>query len=574
MLSLDHQASPAVSHMSNPNIPESQTSAESGESFGSILSQFERSHTSKAAEGLREGTVVSVSSDSVVVDLGFKTEGALPLSEFQNDRDAVKPGDKLQVTIKGRDPGGYYLLTRSKAARPTDWAALEKAFADKSTIVGTVTGIVKGGLSIDVGVRAFMPASRSGVRDTGEMEKLVEQEIRCRIIKLDAADEDVVVDRRIVAEEEEQTVKDRRYSELKEGETVSGTVRSLTDYGAFVDVGGVDALLQIGDISWSRVNKSADVLSVGQEIEARVLKIDPEKHRISIGLKQLQPQPWNSVPDKYKIGERVRGTVTRVMDFGAFVELEPGVEGMIHVSEMSWVKKVRKPSDLVKPGETVEAVILGVNAGEQRMSLGLKQALGDPWTDAAQKFPLGSAVEGPVVSLTKFGAFVQVAEGVEGMVHVSDISAEKRINHPQDVLKVGQPVKAQVLELDLEKRRLKLGMKQLVPTSIDEYLTEHLQGDVVSGRVVEVSGGSAQVELGDGIRAACSSSQAPKQEDAAHSAGAKTDLASLSSMLAARWKSGTVAESSKPQEIQRGQVRKFRITKLDRILKKIEVELM
>ncbi|PYV69875.1 MAG: 30S ribosomal protein S1 [Acidobacteria bacterium] len=560
--------------MSNPNIPESETRAESGESFGSILSQFERSHTSKAAEGLREGTVVSVSSDAVVVDLGFKTEGALPLSEFQNDRDAVKPGDKLQVTIKGRDPGGYYLLTRSKASRPADWTALEKAFADKRTIVGTVTGVVKGGLSVDVGVRAFMPASRSGVRDTAEMEKLVEQEIRCRIIKLDAADEDVVVDRRIVAEEDEQTVKDRRYSELKEGETVTGTVRSLTDYGAFVDVGGVDALLHIGDISWSRVNKSADVLSVGQEVEARVLKIDPDKRRISIGMKQLQPQPWDSVPDKYKVGERVRGTITRVMDFGAFVELEPGVEGLIHVSEMSWVKKVRKPSDLVKPGETVEAVILAVSAGEQRMSLGLKQALGDPWVDAAQKFLVGTAVEGLVTSFTKFGAFVQVAEGIEGMVHISDISAEKRINHPQDVLKVGQPVKALVLELDTEKRRLKLGMKQLVPTSIDEYVAEHQPGDVVSGRVVEVSGGSAQVELGEGIRAACSISQKPKLEDAKHASGAKTDLAALSTMLAARWKSGTVAESAKPNAVQPGQVRKFRITKLDRELKKIEAELV
>ena len=560
--------------MPNPNIPKPPMTAESGESFASVLSQFERSHTTKPAAGLREGTVVTVSSDSVFIDIGFKTEGVLPLSEFHNDREAVKPGNKLQVTIKGRDPEGYYLLTRSKAARPTDWAALERAFADKTPIVGTITGVVKGGLSVDVGVRAFMPASRSGVRDAAEMEKLVEQEIRCRIIKLDAADEDIVVDRRVVAEEEEQTVKDRRYSELKEGETVSGTVRSLTDYGAFVDVGGVDALLHISDISWSRVNKSEDVLSVGQEIEARVLKIDPEKRRISIGMKQLQPQPWDSVPTKYKVGERVRGTITRVMDFGAFVELEPGVEGLIHVSEMSWVKKVRKPSDLVKPGETVEAVILGVSAGEQRMSLGLKQALGDPWADVAQKFPVGSAVEGPVVSLTKFGVFVQVAEGIEGMVHVSHISAEKRINHPQDVLKVGQPVKALVLELDTEKRRLKLGMKQLVPTSIDEYVAEHQQGDAISGRVVEVSGGSAQVELGEGIRAACRISQAPKHEDASHSAGANTDLASLSSMLAARWKSGPVAESSKPQEIRPGQVRKFRITKLDRTAKQIDVELM
>jgi small subunit ribosomal protein S1 len=261
------------------------------------------------------------------------------------------------------------------------------------------------------------------------------------------------------------------------------------------------------------------------------------------------------------------------MDFGAFVELEAGVEGLIHVSEMSWVKKVRKPSDLVKPGETVDAVILGVNAAEQRMSLGLKQALGDPWADAAQKFPVGSEVEGPIVSLTKFGAFVQLAEGIEGMVHVSDISAEKRINHPQDVLKVGQPVKALVLELDTEKRRLKLGMKQLVPTSIDEYVVEHKPGDEVSGRVVEVSSSGAQVELGEGIRAACKISQ-PKKEDGVSSVVAGTDVSSLSSMLAARWKSGAVAESSKPQEIQSGQIRKFRITRLDPHSKKIEVELV
>lgn len=558
--------------MSNPNPSETPVKAESGESFGAILSQFERSHTSKSAEGLREGTVVSVSSDSVFVDLGFKTEGLLPLSEFSGDEQSVKPGDRLQVTIKGRDPEGYYLLTRSKAARPTDWTALETAFAAKSTIVGTVTGVVKGGLSVDVGVRAFMPASRSGVRDAAELEKLVEQEIRCRIIKLDAADEDVVVDRRVVAEEEQQTAKDRRYSELKEGATVSGTVRTLTDYGAFVDVGGTDALLHVSDISWARVNKPADALSVGQQIEARVLKIDPEKRRISIGMKQLQPHPWDSVAGKYQVGERVRGTVTRVMDFGAFVELEPGVEGLIHVSEMSWVKKVRKPSDLVKPGETVDAVILGVNPAEQRMSLGLKQALGDPWAEAGQKFPVGSEVEGPVVSLTKFGAFVQLAEGIEGMVHVSDISAEKRINHPQDVLKVGQPVKALVLELDTEKRRLKLGMKQLVPTSIDEYLAEHKPGDQVSGRVVEVSSGGAQVELGEGIRAACKFSQIQEKDGRPVVTG--TDVSSLSSMLAARWKSGAVAESSKPQEIQSGQIRKFRITRLDPATKKIEVELV
>src|SRR5438876_4443017 len=542
MLSLNADALPAGElHMTKSSIRESPTPREQNESFGSILSQFERSHTAKAAEGLREGTVVSVSADSVFVDIGFKTEGVLLLSEFSNDS-AVKPGDKLQVTIKSRDREGYYQLTRSKAARPADWAALERAFADKTTIVGTVTGVVKGGLSVDVGVRAFMPASRSGVRDAAEMERLVEHEIRCRIVKLDAADEDVVVDRRIVVEEEEQTVKDRRYSELKEGETVSGTVRSLTDYGAFVDVGGVDALLHVGDISWSRVNKPADVLSVGQQIDARVLKIDREKRRISIGMKQLQPHPWDSVLSKYKVGDRVRGTVTRVTDFGAFVELAPGGEGLIHVSEMSWVKKVRKPSDLVKPGETVEVVILGVNAGEQRMSLGLKQALGDPWVDVAQMFPVGSAVDGPVVSLTKFGAFVQVAEGIEGMVHVSDISAEKRINHPQDVLKVGQLVKAQVLEIDTQKRRLKLGIKQLLPTSIEEYIAERREGNVVSGRVTEVAGEHARVELGEGIHGTGRiAAERPVKEKT--QGEAKADLASLSSKLMAHWKGGGARES-------------------------------
>jgi small subunit ribosomal protein S1 len=561
--------------MPKSNLTESSAPSQADESFGDILSQFEQSHTAKRAEGSREGTVISTSVDSVFLDIGFKTEGVLPLTELSNKREAAKPGDKLQVTIKGRDPDGYYQLTLGKVARPTDWAALEKAFAEKATILGTVTGVVKGGLSVDVGVRAFMPASRSGVRDAAEMEKLVEQEIRCRIIKLDAAEEDVVVDRRVVAEEEEQLAKGRRYSEMKEGEQVSGTVRSLTDYGAFVDIGGVDALLHVGDISWSRVGKPADVLSVGQEIEARILKIDPEKRRVSIGIKQLQPHPWDAVPAKYKIGERVRGSVTRVTDFGAFIELEPGVEGLVHVSEMSWVKKMRKPSDLVKSGETVEAVILGINPDERRMSLGLKQALGDPWADAAQKFPIGSAVEGPVVSLTKFGAFVQVAEGMEGMVHVSDISAEKRINHPQDVLRVGQLVKAQILELDTEKRRLKLGMKQLTPTSIDEYLAEHQPGDLVSGRIVEVSGDSAIVELGEGIQARC---RILVDAAAAHSnadpGAGKTDMASLTSMLRARWKGAAVAESSKPQEVSVGQIRRLRIIKLDPTAKKIEVELV
>jgi len=558
--------------MPDRNIPEPSSPNEPSESFGNILSQFEKTQAAKPVEGMREGTVVTLSAEGAFLDIGLKSEAILPLSEFANDREPLKPGDKLRVTIKGRNPEGYYELTRSRVARPTDWTALEKAFADKTAIVGTVTAVIKGGLSVDVGVRAFLPASRSGARDAAEMEKLVGQEICCRITKLDTADEDVVVDRRIVAEEEERALKDRRYSELQEGDVISGTVRSLTDYGAFVDIGGADALLHVGDIAWSRINHPADVLSPGQPVEVRVLKIDPEKRRIAIGMKQLQPQPWDAVPSKYRVGERVRGTITRLMDFGAFVELEPGIEGLIHVSEMSWSKRVRKASDAVKPGEMVEVVILAINAPERRISVGLKQALGDPWKEAAQKFPAGGLIEGPIVSLTKFGAFVQLSDGIEGMIHVSDISAEKRINHPQDVFKVGQSVKAQVLEVDSEKRRLKLGIKQMAPTSIDEYLDEHKPGDVVSGRVVEVQNGLAIAELGEGVRAKCALARGVKSEPGAISKVA-TDLQSLSSMLEARWKSGTVRETSQPTDIQPGQVRSFRIRTIDRSSKNIEVEL-
>jgi small subunit ribosomal protein S1 len=344
---------PSMLDQDNTARPDSQTTNEPNESsFGDLLSQFEQSHHKKE-EGAIDGTVVAISSDSVFVDVGYKTEGILPLADFQAAGETVKRGDKIAVTIKGRDHEGYYQLSRIKVERPRDWSALEKAFADKTPIGGVISAVVKGGLSVDVGVRAFMPASRSGARDAAEMEKLVGQEIQCRIIKLDTADEDVVVDRRSVLEEEERATKEKRYSEVHEGETVHGTVRSLTDYGAFVDIGGVDALLHVADISWARVNKPADVLTVGQEIDARVLKVDPAKRRISLGMKQLQPHPWELAGEKYKTGDRLHGTVTRVADFGAFVELEKGVEGLVHLSEMSWSKKVRKPSDVVNPGDEV-----------------------------------------------------------------------------------------------------------------------------------------------------------------------------------------------------------------------------
>jgi small subunit ribosomal protein S1 len=566
---MDNSASP------HPDDTEPEAGAESTESFEAIFSDYEQSHSRKTEGGKQiEATVVAVSVDSVFLDIGYKTEGVLPLAPFQSGNESVKAGDKFLVAVKGRNPEGYYELSRFRVEQPRDWSALERAFAEKAPISGTVTGFVKGGLSVDVGVRAFMPASRSGAREAADMERLVGQQIRCRIIKLDVSDEDVVVDRRVIAEEEERSTKERRYTEIKEGETVHGEVRSLTGYGAFVDIGGVDALLHIGDISWSRISKAEDALSVGQQVEAKVLKIDSAKQRISVGMKQLLPHPWDGVAAKLKAGDRVRGVVTRVTDFGAFVEIEPGVEGLIHLSEMSWGKKVRKPSDVLKPGDSVEAVVLGVNMGERRLSLGLKQTLGDPWAEIEQKFPAGSAIEGTVTSFTKFGAFVQLADGVEGMIHVSEISGEKHIQHPQDVLKVGQVVKAQVLEVDKAKRQLRLSMKRRSSVSVDEYLAEHPPGSTVTGRVLEVAQGLARVELGEGIEGAWRIGAGSGATEATSSSEGRVDLSSLSSMLKARWKGGPSSSAAKPEGIHAGQIRSFRVRQLEPDAKKIDLELV
>lgn len=549
--------------------------AEPMEDFADILMQFERSHTHKPESGAKqiEGTVISVAAEQVFVDIGYKVEGVLPRSAFPNNAEGTKAGDKVLVSVKGRNEEGYYELTRFKVAQPRDWTALEEAFKQKLAVVGTVTAVIKGGVSVDVGVRAFMPASRSGTRDAAELEALVGTEITCRITKLDTTDEDVVVDRRVVLEEQARAAQEGRVAALEPGAVLEGTVRSLMPYGAFVDLGGFDGLLHVSDISWNRINKPEDVLSVGQQIQVRILKVDPETKKISLGLKQLQPEPWESAPGKYQAGQRIKGTVTRLTDFGAFVEMEPGVEGLIHISEMTWGKKIRHPSDVLKQGDQVDAVILAIKPEERRISLGLKQTLTDPWSDITNRFPVGSQVEGPVTKLMPFGAFVQIADGVEGLVHVSEISAEKRIHHPQDVLRAGQVVKAQVLGIAPEKRQIKLSMKQLVPTSIDEYIAEHKPGDIVSGRVVEESPAGAWVELGEGIRAACRAAKSAKAAATESKPAGKADLSSLTSMLQSRWKGSTPAPSAAPEPLHAGQIRSFRIAKLDPGSKSIEVEL-
>ena len=568
-----------------PPVPEPEPEAEPEESFADIFSEFQRTHSRRDGSSQIRGTVVSVTADSVLVDIGYKSEGILPLTAFATAKEPVKPGDSLQVSVKGRDEDGYYSLSLFKTAIPKDWTSLERAFAEKSTIVGTVTGVVKGGLHVDVGIRAFLPASRSGARDIAEMEKLIGQEIRVRITKLDVADEDLVVDRRVVTEEEALESKARRHAEIEEGAVVDGTVRSLADYGAFVDLGGVDGLLHISDIAWSRVEKVADHLTVGQQLEVKVLKVDPETRKISLGLKQLQAHPWDAVPGKFSLGDRVRGVVTRTTDFGAFVELEPGVEGLVHLSEMSYAKRILKATEVVKTGDVVDAVILAIDAPARRISLGLKQALGDPWVEAAKRLTPGAVIEGPVASITKFGAFIEVSEGVQGLVHISEIVPDRRLNHPSDVLRVGQVVKALALELDKEKRQLKLSMKQLIPTSLDEFLAEHKAGDAVTGRVVSVENGIAQVELGEGIFCPCKlpAPVTPPPAPAAESPSpGKVDLSAFSSMLKTKWKTGSASTeptAGKPAAstagpAQPGQVRNFRIAQIDSAAKQISLELV
>ena len=545
-------------------------------SFADILTEFEQQHHDHPSGQALEGVVVSVTPESVFVDVGRKMDGILPSDLFREPAGklSIKVGDRLIVSITGTDGEGSYVLSTVKVERPRDWSALERAFTEKRAIAGMVTEMVKGGLRVDVGAEAFMPASRSGAKDQAEMEKLVGQEIECKIIKLDTASEDVVVDRRAVLEEQEAQARQKKLAELKEGAVVRGAVRSITDFGAFVDLGGVDGLLHVADMAWQRISKPSDAVSVGDSVEVKVLKINPETRRISLGMKQLMPDPWTLASEKLRVGERVQGKVSRLADFGAFVELVPGVDGLIHVSELSWSKKVKKPSDVLKTGEMVEAVVLGVNAAEHRISLGLKQALGDPWEEAERKFAPGAVVEGPVTSLTSFGCFVDLGNGLEGLIHISDITREKRLNHPKEAVSVGQTVRAAVLELDRERRRIKLGLKQLEPTTMDEYIAEHRPGEVVSGRVVEAGTAAAKVELGEGILVDCLVPQSKGEDSAAITAPRVGDLSSLTAMLSAKWKQGAAPQkAARPEPARAGQIRSFRITRLDQANKKIEIEL-
>jgi small subunit ribosomal protein S1 len=581
----------------NLNLPP----ADELESFAELLQQNDRERAGAVdrSDGSKriDGTVVAISAESVFIDIGYKTEGILPLTAFAKDDKAVEPGDVIRVTVRGRDLDGYYELSRQHVSAPRDYSSLEEAFEAGGSVLGTVTGLVKGGLTVDIGMRAFMPSSRTGARDAEEMAKLVGQQVRVRITQLDldgngsekgGARPDAIVDRRSVVEEEARAASDARFAELAEGQVVHGTVRSLTDFGAFVDLAGADALLHISDMSWQRISAPSEIVAVGDSVEVKILKIDstdPVKRRIAVGLKQLQPHPWDSVAERFHLGDKVTGIVTRDADFGAFVEIAPGIEGLIHISEMAWGKKVRKPSDIVKIGDQVEAVILGIDLDAKRMSLGLKQALGDPFAELIKTIHAGAVIEGKVSRLTPFGAFVTVTDGVEGLVHISEIVADKRLNHPSEVLHVGETVKCKVLEIDREKRQLKLSIKQMIPTGADEFFTEHQAGDTVTGRVLDIDTASsiARIELGEGIVFPCSLPPASvaSAESATSTSGTAVDLSQLGALLSSRWKTADSRSKSVPAAktatteapLQTGQVRSFRLAAIDADAKTLRLEL-
>ena len=566
------------------NEPEKNHEAADDKSFADILKEFEgasRASRDRAkSPGAKRkgkgrpsprpalrGTVVSVSGDSVLIDYGGKSEGMIPRIDLLDAAGnlTVQAGDVFDVAITGFTGEGMARLSRVAGPRPRDWDQLQQAFNAKDVIAGRVTGQVKGGFTVDVGARAFLPASRSGVRDAADMERLVGQEIRCRIIKLDVDDEDVVVDRRSVMEEEAEEIRRTTLENLQEGAVVRGTVRSLAGYGAFVDIGGTDGLLHVGDISWSRVADPSTELSVGDVLDLKVLKVDRQSGKISLGLKQMAPDPWEAAVAKLTPGDRVTGEVTRLTDFGAFVEVLPGVEGLIHVSEMSWTRRVARAHDVLKKGERVEAAVLKIDPEGKRLSLGLKQVLGNPWDTVKDRYPVGKIIEGKITRLAKFGAFVEIEEGIDGLVHISELTSEKRVQNPADVVKIGQVVRAIVLSVDSETKRLKLSMKQLEATPADHFVQDVAVGDRVTGRIVQVRGKEVRVQLGEGVEGVCVLPEGGGQSNAPASSG------SLAEQLAAAWKGGVKSTSASAEPYTEGQLRSFTIKSIDAERKRIEL---
>ena len=460
-----------------------------------------------------EGRVLKISGADVFIDVGYKSDGVAPLAHFTDASGnvSVRAGDTVEVMVDttGHSSEGYVVLSHEKAARLKVWDTIEKALDEQLTISGHVLGRVKGGLSIDVGVRAFMPGSQVDVRPIRNVEQFVGQDIPVKIVKVNRKRGNVVVSRKLAIQEEVDARKHVTLENLKEGSVITGTVKNLTEYGAFIDLGGIDGLLHVTDISYGRVTHPAEVLNVGDEIPVQVLKYDPTKERVSLGMKQLQTDPWEGAPERYSVSTKVVGRVVSVTDYGAFVELEPGVEGLIHISEMTWSRRMKHPSKVVKPGDSVESVVLEVNLKDRRISLGLKQLEANPWTTVEQRYSVGSVVEGRVRNMTEFGAFIEIEEGIDGLVHISDLSWTKRVKHPSEILRKGSVVQAVILAIDAQHKRLSLGIKQLQPDAWETWFQSHNVNDSAHGKVLRLAGFGAFIELADGVEGLCHFSEVP-----------------------------------------------------------------
>ncbi len=506
---------PAADQHAMPGAPiegaEGEVDSSSGEEhYEQMMAEYGQMDESHDGEVLT-GHVLSVGEENVIFDIGQKTEGFVQKDQFLQE---LTPGETFEVMIDrpGISPEGFLYLSHEKVRKLRQWDSLEQAMNEGFLISGHVIGKVKGGLSVDVGVRAFMPSSQADMKPTHNVDHYVGQDIPVRVIKLDRRKGNVVVSRRMAIEEEVTAKRSAIIDSIFEGAVLEGTIKNLTDYGAFVDLGGIDGLLHISDMSYGRVNHPSDVVASGQAVTVRVLRFDREKGRISLGMKQLFADPWETAVERYVIGSNLQGRVVSVTDYGAFIEIEPGVEGLIHISEMTWSRRMKHPGKVVKPGEMVDAIVLDIRPQDKRVSLGLKQLEADPWTTLGERYSIGSVVEGRVRKLTEFGAFIEIEEGIDGLVHVSDMSWTKHVKHTSDLLKKGQMVQAAILQIDSGHRRLSLGIKQLEPDAWESFFNKHMVNEIVTGKVVRVANFGVFVELAPGVEGLCHNSELPGGE--------------------------------------------------------------
>jgi small subunit ribosomal protein S1 len=486
---------------------------ETAETMDQLLEQFASPETPAGEGEIFDGHVLAVTEAGVIVDVGGKFEGLVPAQEFLDSGGAISfgAGQTIEVERLHERKDGYILLSHVRAHRRRVWERIEKAHRERANVQCKITERIRGGLVVDIGVRAFLPASQIELRPVHDLEAWKDREIEVRVLKLNRKRGNVVVSRRAILEEEQKAMREALAATLSEGAVVTGRVKNITDYGVFVDLGGMDGLLHVSDLVWGRVPHPSAVVKPGDELQVQILKFDKDKQRISLGRKQLLADPWASVPERFPVGTRVRGKVMGVADYGAFVQVEPGVEGLVHVSEMSWSKRAKHPSKIVKEGDEIEVAVLGVDTVQRRISLGLKQTLPDPWQAAAEKYPVGAVVTGRIRNLADFGAFVEMEEGIEGLIHISDVSWTGRIKHPSEKFKKGDTVEARVLKIDSQNRRLSLGVKQ-VNDIWARWFGEHKIGDLVKGKVTRTTDFGAFVELAEGIEGLCHVSEIEERQ--------------------------------------------------------------